>query len=137
MSRLLLILANEAIRRRALAEIAAAPEGSRVEIKGPTRTLPQSSRMWAMLGDIAKQAEHCGRHYDAEAWKVIFLHALGRETKFLPGLDGKTFVPYGQSSSDLSKAEMADLIEFIFAWGAQNGVVFHEPPPQTEQTRAV
>jgi len=44
--------------------------------------------------------------------------------QFIPALDGSTFLPYGNSSSDLSKSEMMELIEFIAAWGAQNGVVF-------------
>jgi len=44
--------------------------------------------------------------------------------QFLPSLDNSTFIPWGQSSSDLSKEEMSELIEFIAAWGAQNGVTF-------------
>ena len=54
------------------------------------------------------------------------MHACGREVRFLPGLDEKTFVPWGQSSSDLSKQEMTDLIETIFAWGASHGVIFND-----------
>ena len=53
--------------------------------------------------------------------------ACGREVQFLPGLDGTTFIPWGQSSSDLSKEEMSNLMEIIAAFGAQHGVVFHEP----------
>lgn len=100
--------------------------GTRFEIKDPKRTLPQNDRMWAMLSDISEQVEHCGRKYETEAWKVLFLHACGREVRFLPGLDGKTFVPWGQSSSDLSREEMSDLISFMFAFGAEKGVVFHD-----------
>jgi hypothetical protein len=32
----------------------------------------------------------------------------------------------GRSSSDLSKAEMTDLIDLISAFGANHGVVFHD-----------
>ncbi|MTV61688.1 recombination protein NinB, partial [Streptococcus pneumoniae] len=35
-------------------------------------------------------------------------------------------VTLGRSSSDLSKAEMTDLIELIGAFGANHGVVFHD-----------
>ncbi|WP_245282960.1 recombination protein NinB [Aureimonas altamirensis] len=101
-------------------------DGSRVEIKAPRRSLPQNDRMWAMLTSIAAQARHNGREYSTEQWKVIFMHACGREVQFLPALDGSTFVPWGQSSSDLSVSEMSDLIEFMKAWGAQNGVVFQD-----------
>jgi hypothetical protein len=54
------------------------------------------------------------------------MHACGREVQFIPSLDNATFIPWGQSSSDLSKAEMTELIEFIGMWGAENGVVFHD-----------
>jgi hypothetical protein len=83
--------------------------------------------MWAMLTDVAEQAEHNGRRYTPDQWKVLFMHACGREVQFIPALDGSTFIPWGQSSSDLSKQEMTDLIEFIFAWGAEHGVAFQEP----------
>lgn len=101
-------------------------DGTRVEFKAAKRTLPQNDRMWAMLTDISRQKEHCGRRYTPDQWKALFLHALGREVQFLPALDGSTFIPWGQSSSDLSKEEMSALIDLILAWGAQNGVVFQD-----------
>jgi hypothetical protein len=106
-----------------------APEKTRVDFKAPKRTLPQNSRLWAMLTDIAQQATHMGRKYTPDQWKVLFMHACGREVQFLPSLDGSTFIPWGQSSSDLSKEEMAQLIEFMFAWGAEHGIVFQERDP--------
>jgi len=124
MSRAVLILANDFVRERAIKWIRGAPAGTRIEFKEPKRTLPQNDRMWAMLTDVAAQMKHCGRRYDADEWKVIFLHALGRETRFVPSLDEKTFLPLGFSSSDLSKAEMSELMELIAAWGAEHGVKF-------------
>lgn len=82
--------------------------------------------MWAMLTDIASQKEHAGRKYTPDQWKVLFMHACGREVQFIPALDNSTFIPWGQSSSDLSKEEMTNLIEFMFAWGAENSVTFHD-----------
>lgn len=104
-----------------------APVGTRIEYKAPKRTLDQNSLFWAVLTDVASQVEHAGTKYSTEEWKLLFMHAWGREVRFLPGLDHKSVVPVGQSSSDLSKQEMADLIEFILAWGAEHGVSFHEP----------
>ena len=133
MGRALLVLSSDAIRAKARDWCARAAPGSRVTFQGPQRTLPQNARMWAALTDIATQKEHCGRRYAPEDWKVIFLHALGRETRFAPALDGRGFVPLGQSSSELSVAEMGELLELIAAWGAENGVTFHEPPNPAEQ----
>ena len=124
MSRALLILDSPMSRAKAANLIGRAPTGTRVEFKGARRTLPQNDMMWSLLTDVASQKEHGGRRYTPDQWKVIMMHACGREVQFIPSLDGTTFIPWGQSSSDLSKGEMNDLIEFILSWGAQNGVVF-------------
>ena len=126
MARALLTMREVADREKAARWVMAAPVGTRVEFKRPKRTLPQNDRMWAMLTDIASQKEHAGRKYSPDQWKVLFMHACVREVQFIPALDNGTFIPWGQSSSDLSKQEMTDLIEFILAWGAENGVVFHD-----------
>jgi len=127
MARALVIIGGDTDRQKISSWGHKAPLGTRVEFKAPKRTLPQNDRFWAMLTDVATQAKHCGRSYTPDQWKVIFMAAIGREVQFIPSLDQKTFIPWGQSSSDLSKQEMTDLIEFIFSWGAENGVVFHEP----------
>lgn len=126
MARAVLVLINDFIRAKAARWVKAMPDGTRIEFKAPRRTLPQNDRMWAMLTGIASQREHFGIKYPAEDWKVIFLHALGREARFVPALDGDGFIPIGQSSSDLSIGEMSDMIELMFSWGAQNGVRFHD-----------
>jgi hypothetical protein len=126
MGRALLVLNAPEVRATAKSWIDKAPFGTRVEFKASKRSLPQNDRMWAMLTDVAQQAEHMGRKYAAHQWKVIFLAAIGREVQFIPSLDGKTFIPWGQSSSDLSVGEMTELMEFIASWGAQNGVTFHD-----------
>jgi hypothetical protein len=130
MSRATLIIDNPIQRQKASNWIAMAPHGTRVEFKRPKRSLPQNDRMWAMLTDVAQQKEHCGRRYAPDQWKVIFMAACGREVQFIPSLDGSTFIPWGQSSSDLSKEEMTALIDFVFAWGSENGVHFNEPQEQ-------
>lgn len=130
MSRALITINGKADREKAARWAMAMPAGARIEFKDAKRTLPQNDRMWAMLTDIASQKEHAGRKYTPDQWKVLFMHSCGREVQFIPSLDNSTFIPWGQSSSDLSKQEMTDLIEFMFAWGAENGVVFHDPESQ-------
>jgi hypothetical protein len=87
-SRHLITLHGSADKARATNYIAQAPFGTRVELKAAKRTLPQNDRMWAMLTDIAAQKEHCGRKYTPDQWKVLFMHACGREMQFVPTLDG-------------------------------------------------
>jgi len=135
MARQTYVLLNDAIRARVHSAIDAAPEKTRIELRDPQRTLPQNSRFYAMLTDISDQAEHMGRKYDVGEWKAIILAALGREIRFLPSLDGTTFIPLGLSSSELSKEEMTDAIEFMFAEFIPRGVIFNEPAPKAEIRR--
>jgi hypothetical protein len=126
MGRALIVVATDADRARAAAWCQKAPRGTRIDFKGPRRTLDQNARMWAALTDVAEQATHNGKRYSTKAWKVLFMHACGHEVQFLPSLDGSSFVPWNDSSSDLSKAEMSELIDFIQCWCAENGVVLHD-----------
>lgn len=126
MSRATVILNGPADREKVCRWAQGVPLGTRVEFKEVKRSLPQNDRMWAMLTELSQQATLGGKKFAPDQWKVIFLHALGQEIQLLPSLDGSTFVPWGQSSSDLSKDEMTGLIELIFKFGAEHGVVFQD-----------
>lgn len=126
MSRALIVIRSEADRKRAANWCAKAPSGCRIEFKETKRSIPQNDKLWAMLSDVAVQKEHAGKKWPTDTWKMIFMHAWGHEVQFIPSLSGDGFIPMGFSSSDLSKNEMSELLEFIAAWGAQNGVVFHD-----------
>lgn len=118
-------LAHDGIRSKAHLWLDRAPEGMIVKFQEPTRSLDQNSKLWAMLGDVAKQAEHNGRKYSPEVWKALFMSACGHELELMVGLNSEP-VPMGRSSSALSVAQMSDLIEFISFWGAENGVTFSD-----------
>ena len=96
-----------------------------VEFKELTRTIEQNARMWAMLGDISK-AEPRGLKYTADDWKIIMMRAAGWEVQFLDGLDGKPF-PAGFRSSRMTVRQMSDLISYMLAFGAEEGVQWSEP----------
>ena len=136
MARALLTINTGPDRQKAHNWLAKAPWGTRVEFKAAKRTNDQNALMWAMLTDVATQKEHAGQRYTPDQWKVIFMAACGREVQFIPSLDLKTFIPWGQSSSDLSKQEMGDLIDFMSAWGAENGVMFHDDRSTAQSAKA-
>jgi hypothetical protein len=127
MGRALVTIDTNADRLKATNWIQKAPWGTRVEFKASKRSLPQNDKMWSMLTEIAEQREYHGIRLKPEDWKLLFLDALKREVRMVPNLDGNGFTSLGRSSSDLSKAEMIDLIEVIYEWGSRNGVVFKEP----------
>lgn len=124
MTRYLVTLRSQETRHQAHRMIEAAPYGTRVEIKAEKRSLPQNARLWAMLTDVATQLPWHGIKLRPEDWKLLFMDALKRELRVVPNIDGTGFVNLGRSSSDLSKAEMGDLMELIAAFGAQHGVKF-------------
>lgn len=130
MSRLVRALWSPADHAEVQKWLLAAPRGSRVEIKAPQRSTDQNARMWAALSDVATQLPYHGIKLTADDWKLLFLDALKREVRMVPNLDGNGFVSLGRSSSDLSKAEMSDLLEIIAAFGANHGVVFHDDQEQ-------
>lgn len=113
-------------RTRAAQAIHRVPDDWVVTIAPPTRTLDQNAKMHAMIADIMRQVD-TDRQWTADEWKDRFLHALGKEMNFLPDLDGRAFFPRGYRSSQLSKADFADLVEIIYAFGAEHNVKWSEP----------
>lgn len=128
MSRALITVHGKADRERAAKWAHAAPFGMRIEFKETKRSLPQNDYMWGLLTDIATQLRWHGQKLTPDDWKLVFLDGLKRELRIVPNIDGTGFVNLGRSSSDLGKTEMADLLELILSFGAQNGVVFKHAP---------
>ena len=99
-----------------------------VEIKPETRSSAQNRRLWACLGDVAKQVVWHGQKLSSEEWKHVFSAALKKQ-KVVPGVDGG-FVVLGQSTSKMTKAEMSELQDLIGAFGDERGVEWSEPVPE-------
>jgi len=140
--RALLVLSSRAIREKAIDWIMRLPAGTRVEFKGPQRTLEQNDKLWAMWTDVSSQ--HCidGRRYSPTDWRLIFLTAyaeeMGMEIRHLPAIHRAGLIPCGRSSSDLSVREASELIEWMLAWGAEQNppIVWSDPKPATEGARS-
>lgn len=96
-----------------------------LEAKKATRSSEQNALLWAMLDDIAKQVTWHGQKLTADEWKDMATAALKRQ-KVVPGIDGG-FVVLGSRTSRMTVAEMTELIDFLDAFGAQQGVKFKAP----------
>lgn len=119
------ILASQHSRQLAAQMCWKAPAGSVHKIDPPKRTEDQNAKLWAMLSDVSR-AKPEGREYPPEIWKSLFMALVGFQPRFEPSLDGKGVVPIGYKSSRLTKAEFSDLIEAIYAFGAEHSVEWSE-----------
>jgi hypothetical protein len=100
--------------------------GRRVSLKvsEEKRSLPQNSRMWAMLAEVSKQVTWHGQKLAAEDWKEIFTASL-KQQRAVPGIGGG-FVILGSRTSEMDKQELSDLMELIAAFGAEHNVQFKD-----------
>ena len=124
-----IILKGQAQIEHAIQTIKSLPPVPVMEIRfrqaGSERNLIQNARMWAMLADISKQVDWHGMKLTSEEWKDIFTAALNR-LKVVPGIDGG-FVVVGGHTSKMSIAKMSEMIEFMFAFGAEHKVRWKDP----------
>lgn len=115
-------------RQNAAKAVLEAPEGYIVTIQEPTRNLEQNSRLWASLSEVSRQVDWHGNKLTPEEWKDVFTAALKRQ-KVVPGIDGG-FVVIGARTSKMGKREFSELLELVYAFGAQHGVQFSDPMPE-------
>lgn len=125
MARALLVLHNDTIRDKAIRWIRGVPKDTRVEFRGPRRSLDQNSLLWQRLTEVSAQVEWYGVKLSPEDWKDVFTASL-RKARVVPGIDPGTFVPLGMRTSDMSKQEMTNLLDLISAFGAERGVTFSD-----------
>lgn len=120
MAKQFFIIAHDTARQRAASAVMSAPEGFIVEIKEPNRSLEQNAKMWPMLEDLSRQVNWYGQKLTGDEWKDVLTAALKKQ-KVVPGLDGG-FVVLGQRTSKMSKTDFSELIELLYAFGAERGV---------------
>lgn len=101
------------------------PAGTTVEFRAPRRSNEANALMWSLLGQIAKHVDWYGQKLSSEDWKDVLTASL-RRIRVVPGIDAGTFVPLGMRTSQMTKEEISDLLELIYAFGAERGVKFRE-----------
>lgn len=118
-------------RARAIDMVRSAPDGHFfLPPTEPTRTLEQSAKLHAMLGDVSRQllwpVNGKEERLSIDDWKGIVLASLIQEKRMAAGIRGG-FVILGKRSSSLTIREMSEAIEFLYAFGDERGVVWSEP----------
>lgn len=111
-----------------------------IEVRQEKRSDAENRLLHAMLGYISKHMEWAGKKRDSETWKRLltaaWLRARGEHIEMLPALDGCGIDVVFRRTSDLTRSECAELIEFIYAWGAENDLEF-PPPPVAAPPKAI
>ena len=119
-------MAHSEARQRAVNAVLEAPEGYRVEVRPPTRSLDQNAKFHALCSDLAKHGvEWAGEKRSAEQWKVLLVSghsvATGGGADVVLGLEGE-YVTLRESTASMSKDRSSSLIEYAMAWCANHGV---------------
>lgn len=120
-----IILCGPSQREYAARALTQAPDGAIVTIMEAKRSNEQNAKLWAMLADVSR-AEPEGRKWVSDTWKAAFMHSLGHQVQFAEGLDGSGPFPIGFRSSQMTVAQMRDLIEVIYEYGSRHGVEWRE-----------
>jgi hypothetical protein len=112
-----------------------APAGYVVTISEPVKKREQEEKYHAMIGDIAKQCTFMEKRWNNEDWKRLLIDLfaktmrelgtpLSHDGRVVPSLDGTSVVQLGVQSRSFKVKEAAEFIEFLFAYGAENNVVW-------------
>ena len=119
-----LVIADRAIAE--LLERVGGGQDTEIAIREPRRTLAEKALLHALITEMAAQLEWDGKKRDVETWKRLlvaaWMRAEGKPIEILPALDGHGVELIPVRTSGLGKRACADLIEFIYAWGAEQGI---------------
>jgi hypothetical protein len=100
-----------------------------LEIKEANKSREQEEKYHAMIGEIAKQAQHLGAKWDAESWKRLLVDQFCRDSNIktgvvIPNLSGDGIVQLGFQTRKFTKEQASEFVEWLHAWGAEHGVVY-------------
>lgn len=106
-----------------------------VKVEQEKRSLAENAMLHALLSQISRQVEWAGAKRDPEVWKRLltasWCRARGEHVEMLPALDGHGVDIVFRRTSQLTRAECAELIEFVQAWAAEHGVSTGRVDPET------
>ncbi len=123
-------LVHAEARRRAVEAVQQAPDGYSVTVSESTRTTAENNLLHALISEISDKLKWDGKNRDIETWKRLLVaswcRVRGESIEVLRALDGHGVDIVPARTSKLSKKECADLIEFVFAWGAEQGIAWSD-----------
>ena len=93
------------------------------------RTVDQNAKIHAMLADISEQVELRGCKHNAHVWKRLttaeWLKESGERPMIIQDISGEIVVLW-EKTSKLNTKQMAEYVEWLYAFGAEQGVKWKE-----------
>lgn len=98
-----------------------------LRIEPENKSRDQEEKYHAIIGEIAKQAQHLGATWDATSWKRLLVAKFCKEIglnagRVIPDLDGTGIVQLEFQTRKFSKEQASQFIEWLHAWAADNGI---------------
>ena len=101
-----------------------------LEVKDASKSREQEEKYHAIIGDIAKQAQHMGAKWDSETWKRLLVDKYCRETglnsQIMANLDNDGLIQLGFQTRKFTKEQASEFVEFLLAWCAENGIELND-----------
>ena len=109
-----------------------------VTLGRPNKSRLQEEKYHALIGDIADTVDFGdGRKYDEKTWKALLVDSFEQDvlsqgdglrhpSKTVVSLDGMRAVTIRPSTTNFLKTEGSGFIEYLYAFGSENGAVFSE-----------
>jgi NinB protein len=100
-----------------------------LEVKDASKSRDTEKLYHELIGQIAKQAQHLGAKWSAEDFKRLLVDQFAREIgltggKIIPNLDGTGILQLGIQTRNFTQEQGSQFIEWLYAWGATNGITF-------------
>lgn len=130
-------LVHDNARKMAAAQCMTAPDGYVCRIEQPIKSRLQEEKYHAMIGDIAKCVPFMGKMVHKDDWKRLLVDAFAKvmrdagtplhhDGRVIPSLDGERVVQLGIQTKDFRVREASEFVEYLYAFGAENNVVWTE-----------
>jgi len=132
------IFAHDTARKLAAAYCMQAPAGYVCTIQEPTKKRLQEEKYHSMVGDIADQCLFMQQKWSREDWKRLLVDAFAKamreagtplhhDGRVVPSLDHERVVQLGIQTREFRVKEAINFIDYLYAYGNENGVVWSEP----------
>ena len=131
-------LVHDQARKGVAQHAMTAPDGQMVVFSEPAKKRIQEEKYHAMIADVAKVCVFMGNKQHENDWKRLLVDSFAKvmreagtplhhDGRVIPSLDFERVVQLGIQTKDFTVKEATEFIEYLYSYGAENGVIWSEP----------